>query len=68
MVKSEQEYLRKTNENQKKYILTHEMKNTLHEQIKSHNYKKAEEHRVNPEDNSYGIIANMFREKPKPYD
>jgi len=41
--------------------LTHQMKSTLEEQVKFQHYKKEEEHKVNPEENSYGIIAGMFK-------
>lgn len=44
------------------------MKETLDQQVKIQSYKRAEEHRVNPEENSFAVISNMFREKPSPYD
>lgn len=41
MEKAEKEYRRIQSENQKKNFLAHQMKETLEEQVKFHNYKKA---------------------------
>ena len=44
------------------------MKETLDQQVKAHNYKKFEESKINPEQYSYGVISNVFRERGASYD
>ena len=45
-----------------------DMKETLERQVKQHNMKKLQEKKINPEENSYGIIGNVFRERKATYD
>ena len=65
---AEKDYKRKQFQVQKKNDLNHQMKETLDQQVKNQHYRKAEEHRVNPEDVSFAVISHMFREKPSAYD
>lgn len=53
---------------QQKYNLNHKMKETLDQQIKLHNQKGEEEKKTNPEDISYAVIGNVFKEKITPFD
>lgn len=44
------------------------MMHTLDTQLKVQNIRKHEEKQMNPEENSFRFIDNMFREKPAAYD
>lgn len=52
----------------KKFRIKEEVKETLDQQVKEHNYKKFEESKINPEQYSYGVISNVFRERAASYD
>ena len=52
----------------KKYRIKEEVKETLDQQVKQHNYKKFEDSKINPEHYSYGVIGNIFRERVASYD
>ena len=56
------------NEQMKKHRIKEEVKETLDQQVKAHNYKKFEESKINPEHYSYGVISNVFRERGASYD
>lgn len=59
---------RTRNEQIKKFRIKEEVKETLDQQVKEHNYKKFEESKINPEQYSYGVISNVFRERAASYD
>ena len=48
--------------------LNQDIKSTLDNQIKLNERRREEERKINPEDHSYGIIGNIFKEKGSPYD
>ena len=52
----------------KKHRIKEEVKETLDQQVKQHNYKKFEDSKINPEHYSYGVIGNIFRERAASYD
>lgn len=45
-----------------------DMKETLDRQVMQHNIHKLEQQAANPEDYSYGVIGNIFRERKQTYD
>lgn len=49
-------------------MMTNQMKNTLDLQIDIQHRKSQQEKRVNPQQNTYSVIGNMFKQRPLPYN
>lgn len=48
--------------------MNQEIKSTLDHQMKVNEIRREQERKINPEDHSYGIIGNIFKDKGSPYD
>ena len=68
MKQREEEDKKNLMKQQQKNYLTNQMKQTLNKQVENHQWKAEQERRSNPEEASYAVIGNLFREKPSPYN
>ena len=66
--KKEQEIRKEEELKRRKNLLNNEIKQTLDSQVRYHSQQALENKKSNPEDNSYSVIGNMFRERNCSYD
>ena len=52
----------------RKNLLNDQIKSTLDDQVRYHSQQALNSKRSNPEEHSYSVIGNMFRERNSPYD
>ena len=48
--------------------MENQMKQTLDQQVQFHQMKTEENKRTNPEEHSYSVIGNVFKERQSPYN
>ena len=66
--KREQELRREEDEAAKKSLLNNEIKRTLDDQVRYQSQQALNSKKSNPEDHSYSVIGNMFRDRNSSYD